>query len=166
MYIPVGQIVNTHGNKGELKILPLTDDPSRFEELTVVYIREAQQMRPLHIRTIRYHKQMVLLTFSEVTDMDRAATLKGFYVHIPDTQLKPLPEGRFYIFQLVGLDVFEGAVYYGKLIEVLQPGSNDVYVVRDEAGREILIPALKWVIQDVDLEANRMEVILPLGLLD
>jgi 16S rRNA processing protein RimM len=166
MYIPVGQVVNTHGNKGEVKVLPLTDDASRFEELKTVFVEEERQVTPLSVATVRYHKGMVLLTFLEIADMDRAAALKGQFLKIPESELKPLPEGRYYIFQLVGLDVYEGDLYYGRITEVLQPGSNDVYVVRDGANREILVPALKWVIRSVNLEINRMEVVLPPGLLD
>jgi 16S rRNA processing protein RimM len=162
----VGRVVNTHGSKGEVRVLPLTDEPSRFEELKTVYVQEGQGMKPLSIKTVRYHKGMVLLAFSEARDMSRAAALKGRFLQIPETELKPLPEGRYYIFQLVGLDVYEGELYYGRIAEVLQPGSNDVYVVRDGANREILVPALEWVVRSVDLEANRMEVVLPPGLLD
>jgi 16S rRNA processing protein RimM len=165
MYIPVGRVVNTHGAKGEVRVQPLTDDPSRFEELKTVYVQEDGRMKSLSVGTVRYHKGMVLLTFPEIGDMDQGAALKGQFLRIPETELKPLPEGRYYIFQLVGMDVYEGDRYYGKIAEVLQPGSNDVYVVRD-GGREILVPALKWVIRSVDLEANRMEVTLPPGLLD
>lgn len=174
MFITIGQIVNTHGNRGEVKVMPITDDPSRFEEIEQVYaVAAADEMkseakaprRPLTIETVRYHKKMVLITFKEVADMNQAEAVKGYYLQLPESELKPLPEGRYYIYQLEGLKVYEGERCYGTLTEVLQPGSNDVYVVRD-GQQEILIPALKTVIKKVDLEAGRMEVVLPPGLLD
>jgi len=84
---------------------------------------------------------------------------------VPEDDLPPLPDGRYYIYQLEGLTVWEKEICYGKLTEVMQPGSNDVYVVSD-GKREILVPALKTVIKSVDLDSNRMEVELPAGLLD
>ena len=180
MYIHVGQIVNTHGNKGEVKVYPLTDDPARFEELKQVYAGAGADaganpgdaadndaaVISLNIRTVRYLKNMALLTFEEINDMNQAIKLKGKYLSIPETELKPLPEGRYYIYQLIGLDVYEGDRYFGKITEVLKPGGNDVYVVRDEEKQEILIPVLKWVVHGVDLEAKRVEVVLPPGLLE
>lgn len=174
MFITIGQIINTHGNRGELKIRPITDDASRFEELKTIYAIDPanekktdrmEDRRPLTIQTVRFHKNMVLITFKEIADMNQAEAVKGYYLQLPESELKPLPEGRYYIYQLEGLKVYEGDQCYGTLVEVLQPGSNDVYVVRDDQ-REILVPALKTVIQKVDLAAGRMDVILPPGLLD
>ena len=174
MFITIGQIINTHGNRGEVKVKPITDDPGLFEEIKKVYaVAEADEKqmeqraprRPLTIETVRYHKKMVLITFMEIADMNQAEVIKGYFLQLPESELKPLPEGRYYIYQLEGLKVCEGERCYGTLTEVLQPGSNDVYVVRD-GQQEILIPALKTVIKKVDLEAGRMEVVLPPGLLD
>ena len=176
MFISIGRIVNTHGNKGEVKIKPLTDDLNRYSELEHVYLIrpdwEAKSQDPsdrqyVSLAHVRYHKDMVLITFNEVADMNQAEALKGYFVQLPEADLKPLPEGRYYIYQLIGLQVYEGQTCYGTLIEVLQPGSNDVYVVQDAGTKEeILVPALKDVIKKVDVVNGRMEVVLPLGLLD
>jgi 16S rRNA processing protein RimM len=119
----------------------------------------------LTITGVRYHKGMALLTFAEVGDMAAAQRLRGCFLQVPAADLPPLPEGRYYIYQLVGLSVWEKDVCLGALTEVLQPGSNDVYIVR-EGSREILVPALKSVIKGVDLAARRMDVELPAGLLE
>lgn len=175
MYISIGQIVNTHGHKGEVKIMPFTDEPQSLAQRPALYLvppeeeklEEALGRRPVHIGHSRVHKNMLLAALEGIETMNQAEALKWYFLQIPAEDLKPLPEGRYYIFQLVGLKVFEGTQYYGEVTEVLQPGSNDVYVVKDpQSSREILIPALKEVIQKVNLEEGRMDVLLPPGLLD
>jgi len=175
MFVTIGQIVNTHGNRGEVKVKPFTDDPNRFCELEHIYLVRPDQetaedpalRRYVTLAGVRFHKGMALIAFNEVQDMNQAEALKNYYLQLPEEELKPLPEGRYYIYQLIGLDVFEGETYYGKITEVLQPGSNDVYVVVDPVSkREVLIPAIKDVIVDVDIAAGKMEVVLLPGLLD
>jgi 16S rRNA processing protein RimM len=168
MYISIGQIINTHALKGEVKVKVFSDSLERFEGVEQVYATAAENgeaRRLLTVVGLRYHKGMVLLTFKEAPDLTQAEKLKGWYLQVPEKELPPLPAGRYYIYQLEGLSVWEKDVCYGKLAEVLQPGSNDVYVVR-EGKREILIPALKTVIKSVNLEEGRMEVELPAGLLE
>ena len=176
MYISIGQIVNTHGVKGEVKVKVYSDSLERFEGMGQILASKAvggaetgvhagQESRQLTISGLRYHKDMVLMTFHEITTMEEAEKLKDWYLQTPEAELPVLPNGRYYIYQLVGITVWEKDVCYGKLAEVMQPGSNDVYVVRD-GEREILIPALKTVIRSVDLEKKRMEVELPAGLLE
>ncbi len=168
MYISIGKIVNTHGIKGEVKVKVFSDSLERFEGVEQVYAspdEAGEKGQLLTITGIRYHKDMAMLTFEEAADLTQAEKLKNYYLQVPEKELPPLPEGRYYIYQLEGLSVWEKDVCYGKLTEVLQPGSNDVYVVK-EGKREILIPALKTVIKSVDLEKGRMEVELPAGLLE
>jgi len=121
--------------------------------------------RKLAINGLRYHKDMVLMKFQGIDDMTAAQTLREALLQVQESELKPLPEGRYYIYQLIGLSVWEKDNCYGKVTEVMQPGSNDVYVVRDDK-REILIPVLNSVVKNVDLEAGRIEVELPAGLLE
>ncbi|HHY06634.1 MAG TPA: 16S rRNA processing protein RimM [Clostridia bacterium] len=165
-YIKIGQIVNTHGYKGGLKIYPLTDDVQRFFDLEKVYLKFAGHYVSYTIVDVRLHKNMVLLWLAKVSDLNTAEQLKGFYLEIPRTKVRALPEGSFYIFELIGLDVYEGEQYLGKLCEVLKPGSNDVFVVKTPDNKEIYLPALKKVVTQIDLEQKRMEVKVPLGLLD
>jgi 16S rRNA processing protein RimM len=175
MFITIGQIVSTHGNRGEVKVMPFTDDPNRFFDLQHVYLVHPQQeasedpakRRYVTLEQVRFHKKMVLITFKEVENMNQGEALRNYYLQLPESELQPLPEGRYYIYQLIGLEVYEGETCYGKITEVMQPGSNDVYVVWDaERKSEVLVPALKDVIKKVDIPNGRMEVVLPPGLLD
>ncbi len=167
-YIQIGQIVNTHGHLGELKIFPLTDDYQRFDELSRIYIGENEDLRAYHIRKVRVHKGMVLITLKEIADMNQAEKLKGLYLQIPLEEVKPLPEGQYYIFQLLGLAVYNGDTLLGKVKDVLKTGSNDVYVVEPSTGqgKDILIPALKQVVTKIDLQNSRMEITPLPGLLE
>jgi 16S rRNA processing protein RimM len=167
-YISIGRVVNTHGIKGEVKVKVFSDSLDRFEGVRMVYAasdENADDRKALMINGLRYQKDMVLMTFSEIYDMTEAEKLKNSFLQVPESELLPLPEGRYYIYQLEGIAVWEKDVCYGTLMEVMQPGSNDVYVVND-GKRDLLIPALKTVIVSVDLEKGRMEVELPAGLLE
>ena len=168
MYITIGQIVNTHGINGELKVKVFSDSNNRFESLSRVYASadvNSPDKQELTISGLRYQKEMVLMKVKEIQDLTHAEKYKRFLLQIPEQELLPLPEGRYYIYQLEGLEVWEKDICYGILKEVMQPGSNDVYVVSD-GKREILIPALKTVIKNVDLNQGRLEVELPAGLLE
>ena len=166
MHITIGQIINTHGIKGELKVKVFSDSVQRFEGMKRVFASATEQSEDkveLHITGIRYQNDIVLMKVEEIQELTQAEKVKRYYLQIPEEELLPLPEGRYYIYQLEGLQVWEKDVCYGELIEVMQPGSTDVYVVSD-GKREILIPALKTVIKAVDLDRKHMEVELPAGL--
>ena len=167
-YITVGKIVNTHGNKGMVRVLPLTDFPERFQQERVLFVRLGDVSRQLHIEHSSPHKKFIIIKFQEIPDMNAAEELKGALIQVAREDLHPLPDGSFYIFQLLGLRVFdqEGS-FLGVVKDVLVTGANDVYVVeRDTGGRPLLIPALKDVVLEIDLEQVRMVVSLPEGLVD
>ena len=168
MYISIGKIINTHGTGGEVKVKVFSDRIDRFEGMKTVVAVANEQTEEKHflaITGLRYHKDTVLMTFDGIDTMTKAESLKNCFLQVPEQDLPPLPDGRYYIYQLEGLTVWEDGLCYGTLTEVMQPGGNDVYVVND-GKREILIPALKTVIREVDLEKGRMEVCLPAGLLE
>ena len=168
MYISIGQIINTHGIKGELKVKVFSDSLERFAGVSRVYASVGEKddtKRELSIANLRYQNDLVLMKVKEIQSLTDAEKVKGCYLQVPEEELPRLPEGRYYIFQLEGLTVWERERCYGEIKEVLQPGSNDVYVVSD-GKREILIPALQTVIKEVDLANRRMEVELPAGLLE
>jgi len=168
MYISIGKIVNTHGINGEVKVKVYSDSLDRFQGMRQISVASSEAgdgRQTLTIGGIRYHKDTVLMRFEEVGHISQAELYKNHFLQVLEEDLPSLPDGRYYIYQLEGLTVWEKNLCYGKLTEVIQPGGNDVYVVKD-GNREILIPALKTVIKSVDLQKNRMEVELPAGLLD
>jgi 16S rRNA processing protein RimM len=168
--IAVGKIVNTHGVKGYVKVFPLTDNLERFCRLSKVLLVLGEYRREEAIDQVRLdsHKNNVYLLFKGITDKSLADPLKNSLIMIPKSQLVPLPENTYYHFQLIGLQVYlqEGA-YLGKIKQILETGANDVYLVENEPGdKPILIPALKSIVKEIDLEQGKMIVDPPPGLLD
>lgn len=164
--ISIGKIVNTQGNRGALRILPLTDYPERFLKMTAVKVAINEQIKELNIEEAFYHKKFVIIKFKGVSDMNEALALKGGILVVERDELTPLPQGSYYIFDLIGLEVVDLlGDRLGVLTDVLQTGSNDVYVV-ETGGKLLLLPALKQVILNIDIEGNRMVVQIPEGLND
>lgn len=163
----IGKIMNTHGVRGEMKVAPLTDDPSRYDVLEHVFIEDRKKRyTEYEVEGVRYHKEHVLIKLKGIDDMDAAKLHKNHYLAINNSDRMPLEEGAYYISDLIGLEVYEDDTKLGTLKEVLQPGANDVYVLDSTLYPELCIPALKTVILSVDLEAGRMNVKLPKGLVD
>lgn len=166
-YLQVGKIVNTHGVKGEMKLIPLTDDPRRFDELKWAYIEKDGQLRKHSILDVKYIKGSVMIKFSDIESMSEAEQYKECFVLVDRENAVKLPEDSFFICDIVGCSIFdENGILLGELTKVLQTGSNDVYVVKDKSGKEILIPALKSVVRKVSVDQRRIDVIIPKGLLD
>ncbi len=162
--IRVGKIVNTHGVKGTVKILPLTDDLERFEELEYVFTEIDNKKR--FFTNIRFNKGMVFVDLDSVKDMNEALKLKESYIYIKEDQLKTLPEDTFYIYELEGLEVFstEGELI-GIIDQVFQTGANDVYEVKNKA-KTCYIPAIKDVVKEIDIKSNKMIINVIEGLFE
>lgn len=168
-YLEIGKIVNTHGVKGEVRVIPLTDDPLRFNKLKGVYIslKVSSEMQKFDIMSVKQQKSFVILKLKGVDDMNAAERLKDHFVVIDRKDAVKLPEDTFFVCDLIGMSVFdENGKNMGVLIDVLSTGSNDVYIIRDENKKEILIPALKSVVQEICFENKKMVVNLPQGLID
>ncbi|MDI6709205.1 MAG: ribosome maturation factor RimM [Bacillota bacterium] len=164
-FITIGEVVNTHGHRGAVRVLPLTDFPERFQDLKEVILTRDGERVTMHIERVAFQKRFVILSLREVPDMHAAERLRGAVLQIPREQACPLPEGRYYLFEIIGLQVFTAdGERLGTVVDVLRTGANDVYVVRGEAGRELLIPALKSVVAEINPDASRMVVDLPEGL--
>lgn len=161
----IGKIVNTHGVKGEVRVLPSTDDIKRFNKLKEVMVENRSRMS-YEIETVRYHKNFVLLKFKGVDTMNDAELLKNSLLKIDRKDALPLQEDEYYQCDLYGLKVItDTGRNLGELVDILMTGSNDVYVVRNEE-KEVLIPAIKQCILKVDLTAGEMLVHLLEGLED
>ncbi len=165
-YLAIGSIAGAHGIRGEVKVNVLTDYPERFRAGAKLYVGTEREARSVEIQTARPHKQYYLVKFSQVPDRNAAELLAGQLVLILTEQAMPLAEHENYAHDLLGLQVEtqEGQAL-GLLTDILATGANDVYVVTGGES-ELLVPALREVVLSVDLEARRMVVRLPEGLLD
>ncbi|NLW07000.1 MAG: ribosome maturation factor RimM [Clostridia bacterium] len=165
--IVVGRIAAPHGIRGELKVIPLTDFPQRFRPGTRLFIQQGEKTIPTKVTRARHTGSHIILKLAEINDANQAEAVQGAVLQVEPWEVEPLPEGHYYHFQLIGSQVFTVAKdYLGNLTDILTTGANDVYVVRNEDGREILIPALKSVVRRVDLAKKELYVELPPGLLD
>lgn len=154
----IGRVGAAHGIQGEMRIIPLTDFPERFKSMREVMVGEEL----LHIESCRYHKQFVILKFREYPVREQAMQLTNRYLTVPRSEAMPLPEGRYYEFDIIGLKVeSEQGEPLGEVENILHTGSNDVYVTHRPDGRELLIPALKAVVKLIDVPGGRMVVDLP-----
>ena len=163
-YIKVGKIVNTHGVKGYIKCIPLTDDLERFEELEYVYTEKDNIKRT--IDDVWYQKGLVCLKLKDIDDMDKAESFKDTYISIVEDQLRVLPENSYYLFDLEGMDVYSNnGDYIGKISEIYQTGANDVYEVKNNKN-SYLIPAIKDVVKSVNVQDKKMIINVIEGLLE
>ena len=164
-YLEIGQIVNTSGLKGIVKINSFSDDMRRFEELDKVLIEKNKELTEYIIEEVRYSKNQVLIKFKGIDTIDDAKKFKNCYIKIPREDNKKLQEGTYYIVDLIGINVYlEDGILVGEIIDVFPTGSNDVYVVRREENNDLLIPAIKDVIKSIDIEEKKMIINLIEGL--
>ena len=165
-YLEIGQIVNTFGIKGMVKVKPFTDDITRFDRLKKVYIENKTVKKEYEIEEVKYHKDMVLIKFKGIENPEQANLLRDMYLLVNREEEQPLEEGTYYIVDMIGLDVYtEEGELLGKLEDIFNTGSNDIYVVKDELGKQILLPAISDVIKQIDMENRKMIVHLISGLI-
>ncbi len=163
-HLIVGRVLAPWGQRGEIRAEILTDFPERFSQLREIAVGE--ERRPYRVQGARLHKGQVVLKLEGIDDPEQAAELRNEYLYVPLAEAMPLGEHQYYHYQILGLEVYTTAgEHLGPVTEILETGSNDVYVVRGRE-REILIPALASVVQEVDLEHRRLLVTLPPGLLE
>lgn len=163
--LEVGQVVNTYGIKGFVKVVPLVDNNNQFKDFKVLYIQEKHNIHELQIEEVKFSKNLVLLKFKGIETIEQAEELRNLYLQAKRSDIK-LEEGAHFIVDLIGLEVYtEEGILLGKLKEVLQPGANDVYIVEDEAKKEILLPAIPDVVKKIDIANNKMIIKLLEGLI-
>lgn len=157
--IVIGKIVAPHGVRGDIRILPQTETPELFLELDYLLLENGQK---LNLARARFQKNLVLVSTQEIQTMDEAEKLRGKNVLIKKEDLPKLPEGRFYVSDLIGfLCVDSGGNKIGKFKDTLQTGSTDVFVIINDEGKEILVPAIAENILQIDTENKKMIVHLP-----
>ncbi|MCS7173899.1 MAG: ribosome maturation factor RimM [Armatimonadetes bacterium] len=161
----IGTITRPHGLRGEVRVLPDTDFPDRFQTLRRVFVAGPEGEVPYEVESVRPHGRFFLVRLRGVEGREAAEALRGRELRIPQEEAPPLPEGTYYVADILGLEVRtpEGKVL-GRVREVLRTGANDVYVVAGD--REILLPAIEDVVQEVNLEERCMVVRLLPGLVD
>ena len=165
-YLEIGQIVNTIGIKGMVKIKPFTDDINRFDRLKKVYISNKNGKKEYQIQEVKYHKNMVLMKLEGIDTPEQADLLRQSYLLVDRADEEPLEEGVYYIVDLLGLEVYtDDNKLLGKVDDIFNTGSNDIYVVKDGKGKQILLPGIPDVIKNVDLESGKIIVHLIPGLM-
>ena len=164
-YLELGQIVNVKGLKGEVKVNSFTDDNTKFERIPKVFLKRKETLTEYEIETVGYHKNQVIIKFKNVNTVEEAEALRNSYIVVDREIFGELPEGVYYIADLIGLEVFtESNEYLGKVDDIFSTGSNDVYVVKDELGKQKLLPGIDEVIKQIDLESGKIIVNLIEGL--
>ena len=165
--LEIGQIVNSYGIKGFLKVVPYTDDMHRYSELKHIYIEKNKKLVKMEIEEVKYQNKLVLLKLKGIDSIEDTTQYKNCYIKIDREDAVALPEDSYFIVDLIGMEVFtENEELLGKLVDVFPTGSNDVYVVKDDLGKQILLPAIGDVIKFVDVQNKKMIVHLIEGLRD
>ena len=163
----VGVISNTHGIRGEVKVYPTTDNVRRFDDLKEVILDTGKEQLILHVTSVKYFKNMVILKFKDFDNINDIIPYKGMDLLVTRENAIPLEEGEYYIADIIGSKVItDEDKILGTLTDVLQTGANDVYVVKTKDGKEVLLPSIEECILDRDIENKIVKVHIMKGLLD
>lgn len=167
MLITIGKAVKPFGIRGEMKIEPLTDFPGRFKGIERVrLVSSAGKEITCRVESVRYAGETIFLKFSGYDSPEKARVLNGWLIKVPEEEAAPLPEGSYYWFEIIGMEVVtEEGEKLGTITDIFETGSNDVYVVK-RGKKEISIPATKEIIRQVDRRAKRITIHIMEGLLD
>lgn len=162
----VGVITSTHGIKGEVKVYPTTNNKERFLELKKVFLVTKKETRELEISNVKFFKKMVILKFKGIDTINDVEKFRRAELYVDREEGSPLMEDEFYYADLIGMLCYsEDGDCLGELKDILETGANDVYVIKGSEYKEILIPATRECILDVDVENNRMLIHLLEGLI-
>ena len=164
--LEIGQIVNTFGIEGFVKVNPWVNDVTRFDDLKKVYIKIRKEEKVLEIEEVKYHKNQVLLKFKGVEKVEQAEMLRNAILEIDRKDAIPLEEGEYFIADLLESEVYtDEGEKLGILEDIFNTGSNDIYVVKNELGKSILLPRIKDVFKEIDVENKKIVVHLIEGLI-
>ena len=156
--LEVGKIVNTHGLRGEVKVVPWTDYPEVFEDIDFVYVKKKSEYERLDVKGIKYQ---------QITDINMAEKYKNQVIYAEREILGELPEGVYYIADLIGLDIVtEDGEKIGTVSDVFNTGSNDIYEVKREGKKNLLLPVIDDVVLNIDVEGGKITVRMMDGLED
>lgn len=163
--LQVGVISSTHGVRGEVKVFPTTDDVTRFRQLKKVYLDTGREMLPLEIQNVKFFKQFAILKFKGIDNINDIEKYRGKSLMIDREDAVDLDEDEYFIADMIGMKVCtEDGSEFGTLKVVMETGANDVYIIDSLEHGEVLIPAIRECILDVDMDEERMTIHLMEGL--
>lgn len=155
----IGVIVQPHGVRGEVKVLPMTDDPGRIKKLKEIYLQDGNHFYPLHPEGVKFQKQFIIVKFTEFASMNDVERLRKLELFVTRKDTVKCQKDEYLIPDLIGLKVVdEEGNSVGELRDVLQTGANDVYFIQRDNGEELLLPAIKQCILDVSISKGQMKV--------
>ena len=165
--LEAGKIINTHGLRGEVKVVTWTDYPEVFEEIEFLYVHKKTGDERLDIKNIKYQKNNIIVKFAQINDIDEAEKYKNMILYVDRDQMPPLPDGMNYIVDLIGLEVYnEEGEKIGVIADVFNTGANDIYDVKREGKKNLLLPVIDDCVKEVDMENGRVIVNVMEGLDD
>ena len=163
--LQVGIISSTHGVRGEVKVFPTTDDVKRFKKLKKVILDTGREHLPLEVESVKFFKQFAILKFRGIDNINDIEKYKGKSLLVDRENAVKLRKDEYFIADMIGIQVFtEDGEMFGTLKDVLETGANDVYIIDSIKHGEVLIPAIKQCILDVDIEHQKMMIHLMEGL--
>lgn len=166
-FLKVGTVSSTHGLKGEVKVFPATDDPKRFLELEKVLLDSGRGRVELAIEGVKFFKRMVILKFRGIDRIEDVEEYRGKTLWVPREDAVKLAKDEYFVADLIGSRVVtDEGMELGTLTDVMETGANDVYVVKRDAGGEVLLPAIKECVLEVDVAGQKILVHLMPGLLE
>ena len=166
-YLRVGVITSTHGVHGEVKVYPTTDDVRRFDYLKDVVLDTKKGYMELQVTGVKYFKNMVILRFKQFDNVDQVIPYKGMDLLVTRENAVPLEEGEYFIADMVGCKIItDEGEDFGELVDVMQTGANDVYVVKTHEGKEVLLPSIDECVLEKNIENKVIKVHIMKGLLD
>ncbi len=171
-YLQVGVITAPHGVHGEVRVYPTTDDAKRFSKLKECILETKKGRETVHIRSVKYQKNMVILGFKEFATMNDVETLRQCPLYVDRKHAVKLEKDEYFIADLIGLKVIsdvvdsEGEAINGELTDVIQTGANDVYEITLEDGRVFLLPAIADCVLDVNIKKGTITIHVLPGLID
>lgn len=165
-FFRVGVIANTHGVRGEVKVIPTTDDPKRFEYLKETFLDTGKEKIKLEVSSVRFFKNLVIVKFKGIDNINDIEKYKGKDLLVTRENAVPLEEGEYYLADIIGADVYtEDGEHFGVLDDVIETGANLVYSVTHE-DKEVLLPVIDDCVKEVNVDEHKVVVHLMKGLLD
>lgn len=164
-FLQVGVISSTHGIRGEVKVFPTTDDPMRFKKLKKVFLDTGRERLELEVQSVRFFKQFAIVKFKGIDNINDIEKYKGKGIFVPREDAVPLDEDEYYIADLIGMEVFTEDGHFGVVRDVMETGANEVYIVESDEHGEVLIPAIRQCVLDVNVEEKKMKIRLMDGLI-